>query len=148
MQDSMSEEWPIELIQQLVLDRIGKHSIDTVLPPGWTVLMQILTFDDKGVSGHTNHIAVSKACKSLPSNINVYELRSVPIWHKYFPIIDLINPYLLLGKSHSVDYVNNPSGILRVQTAMRLGHKSQMLWFRWLWILFSRYMIVNELYPR
>jgi N-acetylglucosaminylphosphatidylinositol deacetylase len=110
-------------------------------------LSQIITFDDKGVSGHLNHIAVSMACRALPSNIDVYHLRSVPTWHKYAAILDLFNPALISGDAFSVKYINNPQGIYLVQKAMRLGHKSQMLWFRWLYILFSRYMIINELYP-
>ena len=67
---------------------------------------------------------------------------------KYLPLLDIINPALMNGKSRTVDYINNPTGILQVQKAMRLGHKSQMLWFRWGWIFFSRYMIINELIPR
>ena len=29
--------------------------------------------------------------------------------------------------------------------AMTEAHKSQMVWFRWFWILFSRYMYINDL---
>jgi N-acetylglucosaminylphosphatidylinositol deacetylase len=42
-------------------------------------------------------------------------------------------------------YVATPTESLKIQSAMVNAHKSQMLWYRWLWISFSRYMIINDL---
>lgn len=36
------------------------------------------------------------------------------------------------------------SGMRQIQVAMR-QHRSQMVWFRWLYIYFSRYMLINSL---
>ena len=33
----------------------------------------------------------------------------------------------------------------RAQRAMTTAHRSQMRWFRWGWIVFSRYMVMNDL---
>ncbi len=46
-------------------------------------------------------------------------------------------PMLLLASS--------PAQIRQAQGAMTRAHQSQMVWFRWGWILFSRYMAVNDL---
>lgn len=41
-------------------------------------------------------------------------------------------------------FVSSIGEILKAQKAM-LEYKSQMVWFRWLYIIFSRYMVINEL---
>jgi N-acetylglucosaminylphosphatidylinositol deacetylase len=46
-------------------------------------------------------------------------------------------PMLLLASS--------PAQVRQAQGAMTRAHQSQMVWFRWGWILFSRYMAVNDL---
>lgn len=83
------------------------------------------------------------ACRQLP--VDVYTLQSVPLWRKYISIFDSLTAFFKTHPPGRVIYVNRPSGMILVQAAMRRGHKSQMLWFRWGWIIFSRYLIINEL---
>jgi N-acetylglucosaminylphosphatidylinositol deacetylase len=114
------------------MDRVNRYGIDT-----------IITFDEQGISNHKNHIAVSSACQPLP--MDVYTLQTVPIWRKYSSVFDSITLYFKRAPTNRVLYITHPSETMLIQKAMRKGHKSQMLWFRWGWILFSRYLIINEL---
>lgn len=41
--------------------------------------------------------------------------------------------------------VNTPAQTRIAQKAMTHAHVSQMRWFRWGWIAFSRYMVINDL---
>jgi N-acetylglucosaminylphosphatidylinositol deacetylase len=104
---------------------------------------QIITFDRQGVSGHPNHIALSRACSSL--DVEVYTLQSVPLWRKYLSVLDAMHFMRKGYPRDSVVYVASPSETLLIQKAMVKGHRSQMVWFRWGWLLFSRYQILNEL---
>jgi N-acetylglucosaminylphosphatidylinositol deacetylase len=40
-------------------------------------------------------------------------------------------------------FISGTSDYLQAVTAMR-AHQSQLVWFRWMYIMFSRYMWVNE----
>lgn len=97
------------------------------------------------MSNHVNHIAVSKACLSLVTKTTqVYTLRSVPTWRKYISVFDTLI-VRFTHRPNRIVYTISPAETYLVQKAMRYGHKSQMLWFRWGWILLSRYLIINEL---
>jgi len=53
----------------------------------------IVTFDDYGVSGHANHISVSKGClkvKEDEDDIKLYNLESVSIFRKYISFFDIL----------------------------------------------------------
>jgi len=144
----MDHEWSKTLIQELVTERIDRYNINTVRtpPPPASIfqdLLQIITFDEFGISMHPNHISIFRACHSLP--LDVYALQSVPLWRKYLSIFDTLYVFTRHHPPERVIYVNKPAGTFLVQRAMSKGHQSQMLWFRWGWILFSRYLIVNEL---
>uniref|UniRef100_A0A3P9L3N6 N-acetylglucosaminylphosphatidylinositol deacetylase n=1 Tax=Oryzias latipes TaxID=8090 RepID=A0A3P9L3N6_ORYLA len=81
----------------------------------------VLTFDGSGVSGHANHVAIYKAIR------------------KYFSFLELPLSWLL--PSHFCFLVGS-EGYKQAKAAM-LCHGSQLLWFRRLYIVFSRYMFVN-----
>ena len=132
LQDDMNAFWPLSLIQEIIMERVARYAIDT-----------IITFDQYGISYHPNHIAISSACRTLP--LDVYTLKSVPLWRKYISIFDSLTVFSKSPLPNRVIYITRPTGTILVQKAMRKGHKSQMLWFRWGWILFSRYLIINEL---
>jgi N-acetylglucosaminylphosphatidylinositol deacetylase len=51
---------------------------------------------------------------------------------------------LLSGLERAV-FIADPNQYLNAQKAMIHGHRSQTVWFRWLWIHFGRYMVVNDL---
>ncbi|XP_002734125.1 N-acetylglucosaminyl-phosphatidylinositol de-N-acetylase-like [Saccoglossus kowalevskii] len=135
--DNPSVQWNEDLIGSIVLEKIKKHDIDTVI-----------TFDDYGVSGHNNHIAISKAIrklksqKKLPPGTSAYSLESIPIWRKYIGVLDLPISYL----SSNMVFISQWSDVWKSQKAM-CAHWSQFVWFRIIYIAFSRYMIINTLIP-
>lgn len=47
----------------------------------------IITFDDYGVSGHPNHIAISKACSQVNCS-KILTLESTNIVRKYISLLD------------------------------------------------------------
>ena len=62
--------WPAETIEELVRDHVKRWEIDVVSLSQHTThfsladdatLPQVITFDEYGVSGHSNHRAVSSA---------------------------------------------------------------------------------------
>lgn len=106
----------------------------------------IVTFDGKGVSGHRNHAscyhAVQKLVeeKKLPETTKAYSLESVSILRHYISVFDL--PYSVLTAAKL--FILSPSDVWRTQRAMR-AHASQFVWFRILYLIFSRYVIFNTL---
>ena len=42
-------------------------------------------------------------------------------------------------------FLSGPSELTVAQSAMTKAHVSQMVWFRWGYIWFSRYMMINDL---
>ncbi|XP_077996269.1 N-acetylglucosaminyl-phosphatidylinositol de-N-acetylase-like [Glandiceps talaboti] len=138
LQDDPNIVWDEDLLSNLILDKIQKNQIQVVI-----------TFDDYGVSGHSNHISLFKAVKKLssqnqlPPNVEAYSLQSIPIWRKYLLLLDLPISYV---EPQDLLFVSSWSGVWKAQKAM-YAHWSQFVWFRILYILFSRYMVVNTLTP-
>uniref|UniRef100_A0A673B8M6 N-acetylglucosaminylphosphatidylinositol deacetylase n=1 Tax=Sphaeramia orbicularis TaxID=375764 RepID=A0A673B8M6_9TELE len=111
---------------------------------------QVLTFDSAGVSGHSNHVSIFKAVSHLASSGHVPDdccllsLDTVGLFRKYVSVLDLPLSWTL---SSSLCVFN--VSLLSFQDAM-LCHRSQLLWFRHLYMVFSRYMFVNtfQMIPR
>lgn len=133
--DDPNIEWKTESIAALVLNTV--ESLD---------IQAIFTFDRDGVSHHPNHCAVYYATASLclanllPKDCKFYTLDSVNILRKYLSIFDLVCTCLM--STHWSILSWKEASIIR--HAMR-EHYSQMKWFRWLYIYFSRYMFINSL---
>lgn len=127
--------WPKEELARVVLKQIRTLDVDTVV-----------TFDSSGVSSHPNHIACFQALQYLyskgliPAGVQIFILESVPLWRKYaIPLDALVSSY------HSTFlYVSSPLVYLRTWRAM-FAHLSQLLWFRCLYMVFSRYVLINTL---
>ncbi|KAJ3048007.1 hypothetical protein HK097_010971 [Rhizophlyctis rosea] len=123
----------------------------------------LITFDSRGVSGHFNHCALYDGIRyyiNLPRSSTTpppcYALKSVTLVRKYTSIFDLfatLTPtmtHLVLAASQNEPvamqrgiFVASPKHIGTAWKAMR-QHRSQLVWFRWLWLIFSRFMVVNE----
>ncbi|KAJ3136415.1 hypothetical protein HDU90_003122 [Geranomyces variabilis] len=78
-----------------------------------------------------------------------YSLTTVGVVRKYLSVLDVaftVVQHLLLNQEldTAAVFIAAPNQIVQGRTAMR-KYKSQMVWFRHLYILFSRYMVVNEL---
>ena len=120
--------------------------------------IQILTFDHRGVSYHPNHRSLFHGVSHLLSTVSdppkAYALISLPTLAKYFGVVAPLLAKLDIAFAHAVSSFGYPSSDIPVfvagaedyLTAARAlrQHKSQMIWFRWLYLVFSRYMWVNE----
>ncbi|KAG0291553.1 N-acetylglucosaminyl-phosphatidylinositol de-N-acetylase [Linnemannia gamsii] len=172
LQDGPTNLWDPSLVGDQMNLYAKKHNIET-----------IVTFDDRGVSGHTNHIALYvgltyfiQTFKERTPVKTCYVLKSVSLLRKYIAILDL--PVTMLktealmplvsqmfglggaaslagGASSSVRsramirpqellYVSAPAAVYQAKTAME-KHESQMVWFRKIYVVVSRYMSINEL---
>ncbi|KAJ3909389.1 LmbE-like protein [Lentinula edodes] len=156
LQDSMEVSWDVDYIADVVADFVIHHNITT-----------ILSFDQGGVSDHPNHKIIPFGIQRMISAYPVYPppkfyvLITVPLSIKY---VGILAP--LVAKFDFMEYFGYPyttsaegakrnreetmpffvagiSDYLAALQAMR-QHWSQLVWFRWLNVMFSRYMWVNE----
>lgn len=147
--------------KRMGVDRSNCHVVDDpLLPDGptqaWDIdyviktfekyllhrnISAILTFDDYGVSGHHNHVSVFQAVQKYTNpNFVKYKLSSVNIFRKYASFLDVFITVLSGEKM-----ILTPVGyILKPYVAM-FEHKSQLMWFRYLYLLNSRYMFMNTI---
>jgi len=134
LKDNMTLKWDSEAILSFVRPFVAKHTVKA-----------IFTFDSYGVSGHPNHISLSIATALLhpqAGRTTVYHLKSRNRILKYTGSLSI--PFGSSGLSRvSFPAVMDSRGYLQALHAMR-QHRSQLLWFRYLYILFSRYMYINE----
>lgn len=141
LQDDMTVEWDeIEVIGHI------QKQITSPKEPIHT----ILTFDSYGVSGHTNHQSINKAVghmkRKLESlNINILTLNSVSILRKYTFFLDSLTTYIL-GEDSDITLALSLAQHSYLKEVLKL-HQSQMVWFRRLYMNFSRYMFLNDLRP-
>jgi len=103
----------------------------------------VFTFDEHGISGHKNHISlfhgVSHFARSRQEPISVYFLKTVNAVRKYSSFLDSL---FQTGPQKDLYFVSNIAHVFKSISSM-LRHQSQMVWFRWLYIFFSRYMFFN-----
>ncbi|KAH3853283.1 N-acetylglucosaminyl-phosphatidylinositol de-N-acetylase-like [Dreissena polymorpha] len=134
-QDGPENVWSIDGIVERVsgvIKRIGAKSV--------------ITFDGQGVSSHPNHVALFKAARRMVhekviEGVSVFVLESTNIVRKYVSIIDIPISSIICMTT----FVSLPVDVYKAWLAMT-AHKSQLVWFRKLYIFFSRYMYVNTLY--
>ena len=93
LQDGPQESWPPQRIADLIAEAVRQHDIE-----------QILTFDSKGVSGHTNHIDTYKGVihylrTKKPAGIQVWTLSSKGLIRKYLGVLDVLITLLLRSSS-------------------------------------------------
>lgn len=138
-------------------------------PPVATIDI-LLTFDSRGISSHPNHISLYRGAHAWLSAlmadksgwacpVELYTLTTTNILRKYISFLDAPVTMLLgalgaPGKGKNCVGEKAPPRLLFVndfmqwrksQQAMTRGHKSQMRWFRWGWVVLGRYMVVNDL---
>ncbi|XP_063695127.1 probable N-acetylglucosaminyl-phosphatidylinositol de-N-acetylase [Bolinopsis microptera] len=134
LQDGPSNKWDVEVVGEEVGNYAKQCTPDI-----------IITFDRYGVSGHPNHIATSKgvtyACKnsSVSSDTLIYQLDSVNVIRKYSSFMDCF-----ISCTSKIYMIASLRDIINIQGAMK-HHGSQLTWFRKLYVVFSRYMVVNSL---
>ncbi|KAI0326163.1 LmbE-like protein [Cubamyces sp. BRFM 1775] len=159
LQDNFTAQWEPEVISDVLKPYVLEHCIDS-----------ILTFDHHGISSHPNHISLPKGAAHLLSTLadtperprpRLFSLITVPLFEKYLGPAAPISSKLSISLSQlrsSWDPARGVSkaagaripvavsgweGYARALKAM-MQHRSQLVWFRWLYVSFSRYMWVNE----
>lgn len=141
LQDGMTIDWNDHEIIEKIQEGISK-----IKDP----IRTILTFDFHGVSGHTNHKSINRAVLEMSRklkdlNINVLTLNSVSIFRKYIFFLDSIFT-VALNQSPDFTIALSLSEHSLLKEILKL-HQSQMVWFRKLYMNFSRYMFLNDLKP-
>ncbi|XP_022184545.2 N-acetylglucosaminyl-phosphatidylinositol de-N-acetylase [Nilaparvata lugens] len=134
MQDDPTVVWKKDEVAQVILEQVESLDIDTVL-----------TFDEDGVSGHYNHISIFNAMSYmltkniLPNDCKVFTLQSINILRKYSFYMDLLMTHIT---SNIICKVKNDE-LYTIKKAME-QHKTQYVWFRKIYIRFSRYSFINS----
>lgn len=153
-EDGMNITWEADAV---VLS-LRKH-----VPRGATVI----TFDNEGVSGHPNHISLYHGAVQFAKNHShtLYKLKLVHFVEKYsatlLTSVELFFHYVTklvnLVFRVNVNISFYPANTLEMRFysdlnmmaaaygAMMYGHYSQMVWFRYGWLLLSRYLTFNHL---
>ncbi|NXS74444.1 PIGL acetylase, partial [Pandion haliaetus] len=139
--DNPAVEWDTQLLAAFVLKHIEANNINLVV-----------TFDAGGVSGHANHISLYTALRYeyccfeifilfLWLGCRVLVLESVNLFRKYISVLDVPVSCLL---PRDALFILTEEETEQARRAMRC-HRSQLLWFRHIYMLFSRYMMINSL---
>ena len=149
--DNIQLYWNNDRILKYVNQYIEQHKIDI-----------IFTFDKYGISGHPNHISIYNALQMAinkrqlfgmdhehdnnASIIDVYALKSTFILRKYSGWLEAM---LWLIVCVPFNWNINKSDIVILSAPNKCWngmthHKSQFIWFRKLFVLFSRYSWINQ----
>ena len=135
LKDGFKEVWPEETIAARVEASVRRLDANVVL-----------TFDAKGVSGHPNHVAAYRgvrrwaaAAQKISASPEAWALVTVNPLRKFLTFGDVFASFAL--ESHVLVAATSA---MEVRRAMSL-HRSQWVWYRKLFVLFSRYAYVNSL---
>ncbi|KAJ0173104.1 hypothetical protein K1T71_011280 [Dendrolimus kikuchii] len=134
---------------------LGLNSFDNWIPNRWYLptIFSIeiwVFFDFNSLTHHSRYETIlfredlwvieSDVVVGFIQRCTVYTLDSVNILRKYWGFLDLPLSFVLSSKRYFLRWTESR----RIVRAMR-RHKSQMVWFRYLYVVFSRYMIINTL---
>lgn len=164
--DGMNENWDTKRIAEILKSKINhKASERTVL----------VTFDQDGVSGHPNHKALYygvlhyiKLIGGRSHDTRVLILQSLNFLEKYSSTFltnvelfvenisrSIFSSFLIVKINISFFNSKYSTQVLKIYSdlnmlsvsyaAMAYGHYSQMVWFRYGWLLLSRYLTYNHL---
>ncbi|EFO95785.1 hypothetical protein CRE_13998 [Caenorhabditis remanei] len=125
------DTWDRNSLCQIVMRHVEVLSADTVI-----------SFDSYGVSGHQNHSSCFEALQTaysnggVPRDVQIFVLDSIPLWRKYIGMSDALfsfgrSPFFYMARFRDV------AACWRAMWA----HKSQLVWFRVLFIFFSRFVL-------
>jgi N-acetylglucosaminylphosphatidylinositol deacetylase len=163
-QDGMNVTWDSIKICQSLKKLIGTNHQNLVL----------ITFDAQGVSNHINHVSLYHGSLKFfntyykKSTNKLYLLKSLNFLEKYsFTLLtnielffnhlsaslfsNLLNLninvsfYQNLANKSSIKFYSDLNMLSISYAAMCYGHFSQMVWFRYAWLILSRYLTYNHL---
>ncbi|KAL8956999.1 MAG: hypothetical protein Q9193_005619 [Seirophora villosa] len=171
--DGMDTRWDKGKIVEVLREAFGGQASKQRDPDGdapTATIDVLVTFDRYGVSGHPNHIALYHGARAWLDGlmkgkegwrcpVELHTLTSTSILRKYISFLDA--PMTMLfgflgglkasrrpdgaGGRRQALFVSDVGQWRQAQKAMTTAHQSQMRWFRWGWITFGRYMVVNDL---
>ncbi|QRW23306.1 carbohydrate esterase family 14 protein [Rhizoctonia solani] len=130
LQDDIKTSWNTSLIADIVNKYVKSHRIQS-----------IITFDQHGISSHPNHISLYHAASSLRPQVQLWTLYTTGVLAKYTGYLGAVFPS---ASDQGVIFASGIEGYLTALSAMN-QHWTQLVWFRWLYVGWSRYMWVNEL---
>ncbi|KAL8893424.1 MAG: hypothetical protein Q9192_005282 [Flavoplaca navasiana] len=172
--DGMNTVWEVEKVGEVLSQAFspqpqkGREQKRTDGPKA--TIDVLITFDRSGVSSHPNHIALYYGAKHWLNElmkgkqgwrcpVELHTLTSISITRKYVSFLDAPMTMALgflsklkgsrksergAGRKQAL-FVNDTGQWRLGLQAMTRAHRSQMRWFRWGWITFGRYMVVNDL---
>lgn len=122
----------------------------------------LMTFDRQGVSSHPNHRDTHLGVRHFAHTTNIasfslLELESVPLVAKYVGPLGLVYELMqshLAGRRSSLEETKRLIALMPDGEHYKVGlgamrqHASQLVWFRFLYLMFSRYLHINTLYYR
>lgn len=132
LRDGPGERWSKEVVAERVAAAVDR----------WRV-SKVLTFDDQGASGHPNHVATHRGVRHFLAGcpeVQGWALETAGPALRFTGWLGAAVLALILPDD-SLLHSTSPQA-LRPQRAM-LCHRSQLVWFRWLYMAFSVYMCVN-----
>ena len=130
LQDGFDSIWELDAVAHVVSGIVDQWKIDS-----------IITFDDRGVSGHPNHIATwfgvkhmveDKVFREKHNDFRVWKLGSTNFFRKYSGILDIF----LSSWDFGIMFFSHR---IWINYAAMVSHYSQFVWYRRLFIIFSRY---------
>jgi len=133
LQDGMQREWAPARVRDTVRAHMNRTHIDA-----------ILTFDAGGVSLHPNHRALFHGAVQLQSELAT----PLPLWllhtwswrTKFWGVLGSV-----LQRVDARDYMFRSSLREYTQSLQAMyQHQTQLVWFRYLYVLFSSYMYANR----
>lgn len=135
LQDGRQTCWPAETVQEFIAQAAFKLHPDLVL-----------TFDAGGVSGHPNHRACHQGARrwlTQHPKSKLMCLDTVGLLRKFVGPLDTVSAICqhFLNSSQSTFCSWQPWLVWQAMAA----HHSQFVWYRRLFIVFSRYTFVNTL---
>ena len=137
LKDGFKEVWPEGTVAAYVEASVRRLDANVVL-----------TFDERGVSGHPNHVAAYRGVRRWAADVRktsaspspeAWALVTVNPLRKFLTFGDVFASFAL--ESHVLVAATSA---MEVRRAMSL-HRSQWVWYRKLFVLFSRYAYVNSL---
>ena len=137
LKDGFQEVWPEETVAAYVEASVRRLDANVVL-----------TFDERGVSGHPNHVAAYRGVRRWAADVRktsaspspeAWALVTVNPLRKFLNFGDVFASFAL--ESHVLVAATSA---IEVRRAMSL-HRSQLVWYRKLFMVFSRYAYVNSL---
>ena len=133
----MDQKWAPDLIAEKI-SQYCRQKEATEGPDGKIDI--IVTFDDWGVSNHPNHIAIFYGVEKLMQkklvDVEVMTLSSV-IWFRKFILIFDVN-LIIMDEWQAFRY-----NVCEAYSTLA-EHETQNVWFRKLFVLFSRYTYINS----